>query len=178
MAIVLTLLSPGTAKGAVEQIAWPTVLLVCGIVLYVSLMETIGTIDWLGEEVATIGAPLLAALIICFIGGAVSAFASTTGILGALIPLAVPFLTGDQRDRCGRAHHRTGDLVVRGRLQPVLDQWRADRCQHTGRAPGRRLQGPHAVGLQHGPDRTDRDVGALRTTRLAVTARGIVAAST
>ena len=28
-------------------------------------------------------------------GGVVSAFASTTGILGALIPLAVPFLQGD-----------------------------------------------------------------------------------
>ena len=41
---------------------------------------------------ADIGTPLLAALVICFIGGAVSAFASTTGILGALIPLAVPFL--------------------------------------------------------------------------------------
>ena len=36
--------------------------------------------------------PLLAALLICYIGGVVSAFASTTGILGALIPLAVPFL--------------------------------------------------------------------------------------
>ena len=35
---------------------------------------------------------LLAALLICYVGGVVSAFASTTGILGALIPLAVPFL--------------------------------------------------------------------------------------
>ena len=95
VAAILTLISPGSAKNAVSQVAWPTVLLVCGIVLYVSLMETIGTITWLGKEVATIGAPLLAAVIICFIGGAVSAFASTTGILGALIPLAVPFLTGD-----------------------------------------------------------------------------------
>ena len=51
-----------------------------------------GTIDWLGEQVASIGAPLLAALVICFIGAVVSAFASTTGILGALIPLSVPFL--------------------------------------------------------------------------------------
>jgi di/tricarboxylate transporter len=92
--VVLTLVSPASAKNSVNQIAWPTVLLVCGIVMYVSLMESIGTIKWLGNEVATIGAPLLAALIICFIGGAVSAFASTTGILGALIPLAVPFLTG------------------------------------------------------------------------------------
>ena len=95
VAAILTLISPDSAKNAVGQVAWPTVLLVCGIVLYVGLMETMGTITWLGEEVATIGAPLVAALIICFIGGAVSAFASTTGILGALIPLAVPFLTGD-----------------------------------------------------------------------------------
>jgi di/tricarboxylate transporter len=96
VAAILTLLSPDSARNAVSQVAWPTVLLVCGIVLYVSLLETIGTITWLGEEVATIGAPLVAALIICLIGGAVSAFASTTGILGALIPLAVPFLTGDR----------------------------------------------------------------------------------
>jgi hypothetical protein len=34
--------------------------------------------------------------VICLIGGAVSAFASTTGILGALIPLAVPFLQTGQ----------------------------------------------------------------------------------
>ncbi|MGH3487560.1 MAG: SLC13 family permease, partial [Actinopolymorphaceae bacterium] len=95
IAAILTLISPDSAKNAVSQVAWPTVLLVCGIVLYVSLLETIGTITWLGEEVAAIGAPLVAALIICLIGGAVSAFASTTGILGALIPLAVPFLTGD-----------------------------------------------------------------------------------
>jgi len=58
----------------------------------VTMPQAMGTIDWLGEEVAGIGTPLLAALVICFIGGAVSAFASTTGILGALIPLAVPFL--------------------------------------------------------------------------------------
>ena len=95
VAVILTLISPTSAKNAVNQVAWPTVLLVCGIVTYVGVMQSIGTITWLGNEVATIGAPLLAALIICFIGGAVSAFASTTGILGALIPLAVPFLTGN-----------------------------------------------------------------------------------
>ena len=96
IAVVLSLLSPESNKGAVSAIAWPTVLLLCGIVTYVSLMERIGTIDWLGNGVATIGTPLFAAILICFIGAVVSAFASTTGILGALIPLAVPFLlTGD-----------------------------------------------------------------------------------
>ncbi len=92
IAVVLSLLMPDATKDAAAKVAWPTVLLICGIVMYVALLQQMGTIDWLGEQVADIGTPLLAALVICFIGGAVSAFASTTGILGALIPLAVPFL--------------------------------------------------------------------------------------
>jgi di/tricarboxylate transporter len=92
IAAVLSLISPAATKGAVSKIAWPTVLLICGIVMYVGLLEEIGTIDWLGEHVATISAPLIAALLICYVGGIVSAFASTTGILAALIPLAVPLL--------------------------------------------------------------------------------------
>jgi di/tricarboxylate transporter len=92
VAVILSALDPRGARGAVEQIAWPTVLLVCGIVTYVSLMEKLGTIAWLGQTAAGIGDVMIAALVICYIGGVVSAFASTTGILGALIPLAVPFL--------------------------------------------------------------------------------------
>ena len=92
IAAVLMLISPKARKGAVEKVAWSTVLLICGIVMYVGLLETIGTIDWLGEQVATLDRALLAALLICYVGAVVSAFASTTGILGALIPLAVPFL--------------------------------------------------------------------------------------
>ncbi|ANY08566.1 SLC13 family permease [Pseudonocardia sp. HH130630-07] len=92
VAAALSLISPTSAKAAVGQVAWPTVLLICGIVTFVSLMERVGTIDWLGNLVTQIGWPLLAAIIICLIGAVVSAFASTTGILGALIPLAVPFL--------------------------------------------------------------------------------------
>jgi di/tricarboxylate transporter len=95
-AVLLSLISGEANKAAVAQIAWPTVLLITGIVTYVGLMQRIGTIDWLGNQVAGIGVPLLAALVICLIGAAVSAFASTTGILAALIPLAVPFLLSGQ----------------------------------------------------------------------------------
>jgi di/tricarboxylate transporter len=96
VAVVLTLIFPSSAKGAVDKIAWGTVLLVGGIVTYVSLLQDQGTVEWLGAQVAGVGAPLLAALLICLIGAVVSAFASTTGILGALIPLAVPFLLTGQ----------------------------------------------------------------------------------
>jgi di/tricarboxylate transporter len=92
VAVALTLAFPQTSKDAVNQVSWGAVLLIGGIVTYVAMLERSGTIDWLGHSVAGIGAPLLAALLICLIGAVVSAIASTTGILGALIPLAVPFL--------------------------------------------------------------------------------------
>ena len=96
VAVAISLFSPNINKGAISKIAWPTVLLICGIVTYVSMMDRIGTIDWLGNGVAKIGVPLLSAFLICLIAALVSAFASTTGILGALIPLAVPFLLSGQ----------------------------------------------------------------------------------
>jgi di/tricarboxylate transporter len=92
IAAILAFFNPAIAKDAVNKIAWPTVLLISGIVMYVGLLETLGSIDWLGEQVATINSALIAALLICYVGGVVSAFASTTGILAALIPLAVPLL--------------------------------------------------------------------------------------
>jgi di/tricarboxylate transporter len=95
VAVGLSFVDAPSTKGAVNHIAWPTVLLVCGIVTYVTLLEEIGAVDYLGDRVASMGAAMFAALLILYIGGVVSAFASTTGILGALIPLAVPFLQGD-----------------------------------------------------------------------------------
>jgi di/tricarboxylate transporter len=91
-AVLLSLLAPNSYRGAVAQVAWPTVLLVCGVATYVALMEENGTINIAGEAVASIGVPLLSALLLFFIGSIVSAFASTTGIITVLIPLAVPLL--------------------------------------------------------------------------------------
>jgi di/tricarboxylate transporter len=101
VAVALTLVFPASARGAVDKISWGTVLLIGGIVTYVALLEEQGTVQWLGDGVAKVGAPLIAALLICLIGAVVSAFASTTGILGALIPLAVPFLMTDQVSAVG-----------------------------------------------------------------------------
>ena len=66
--------------------------LIVGIVTYVSLLEKLGTVTYVSDAVAHLRSPLLIALLICVIAAVVSAFASTTGILGALVPLAVPFL--------------------------------------------------------------------------------------
>lgn len=92
LAVALSALWPETSRRAVDQIAWPTVLLICGVITYVGVLEEMGTIAWTGEGVSDIGIPLLAAVLLCYIGAIISAFASSVGIMGALIPLAVPFL--------------------------------------------------------------------------------------
>ena len=96
IALVLALVSPKAQKGAISQISWSTVLLICGMLTFVGVLEEAGTIEFVSAGVSALGMPLIAALLICYIGAVVSAFASSTAILAALIPLAVPFLlSGD-----------------------------------------------------------------------------------
>jgi di/tricarboxylate transporter len=90
--VVLALFSPKATKGAVDKIAWSTVLLICGVLTYVGVLQAAGTIDYISAAIAGLGAPLLAALLICYLGGVASAFASSVAILGVMIPLAIPFL--------------------------------------------------------------------------------------
>ncbi|MHA7145271.1 SLC13 family permease [Arthrobacter sp. TmT3-37] len=92
VAVLLALISPKAQSGAVNKIAWSTVLLICGMLTFVGVLTEAGTIEYVSDGVAGLGAPLLAALLICYIGAVVSAFASSTAILAALIPLAIPFL--------------------------------------------------------------------------------------
>ncbi|MBR7672802.1 hypothetical protein KDA82_07165, partial [Streptomyces daliensis] len=92
IAVVLSVISPKACRKAPSEVAWPTVLLVCGVLTYVAVLEEMGTIDYAGHAVADVGVPVLAALLLCYIGAIVSAFASSTALMGALIPLAVPFL--------------------------------------------------------------------------------------
>lgn len=92
VAVVLTILFPKDQKSAVEQVHWSTILLICGVVTYVAVLQKAGTIDFVGTSVSSASTPLIAALLLCYVGGIVSAFASTVGVLGAIIPLAVPML--------------------------------------------------------------------------------------
>lgn len=98
IAVVLTVLFPKDQARAVDQIHWSTVLLICGVVTYVAVLQKGGAVAYVGESVSNAGAPLIGALLLCYVGGVVSAFASTVGVLGAIIPLAVPLLMLGQVD--------------------------------------------------------------------------------
>jgi di/tricarboxylate transporter len=90
--LILSMMAPTLQKRAMGQVAWPEIMLITGVSTYVVVLEKMGTISFVGDSVAVLASPMLAALLLCFIGAVVSAFASSTAVLGSLIPLAVPFL--------------------------------------------------------------------------------------
>ena len=93
--LLLTLMAPNLQKRALGQVSWPEIMLIVGVSTFVGVMDKMGTISFVGHSVAGLTSPLMAALLLCFVGAVVSAFASSTAVLGSLIPLAVPFLQGD-----------------------------------------------------------------------------------
>jgi Na+/H+ antiporter NhaD/arsenite permease-like protein len=93
-AVILTALFPKQQKGAVNQIAWATVLLVAGVSTFAAILETAGAPEYVGKWAAGLGAAALGALILCYVGGVVSAFASSTALLPIIIPIAIPLITG------------------------------------------------------------------------------------
>jgi len=93
-AVVLTALFPKAQKSAVSQIAWSTVLLVAGVSTFATILNTAGAPQYVGTWAAGLGAALLGALVLCYVGGVVSAFASSTALLPIIIPIAIPLIAG------------------------------------------------------------------------------------
>ncbi|NYI77385.1 SLC13 family permease [Nocardioides panzhihuensis] len=91
-ATVLAALSPSQHKEAIRQIAWPTVLLVAGVSTYATILNTAGSPEFVGNWAAGLGAVAIGALVLCYVGGVVSAFASSTALLPIIIPISVPLI--------------------------------------------------------------------------------------
>ncbi len=86
----LALLYPKSGAEGVKRIDWGTIFMVGGIVTFVGVLQKMDAVNMLGETAMTLGSPYAAAFVIFVIAGLVSAFASTTGILTALVPMSVP----------------------------------------------------------------------------------------
>jgi Na+/H+ antiporter NhaD/arsenite permease-like protein len=91
-AVVLHMLAPKEHQDAVKQIAWPTVLLVAGVSTYAFILEEAGSPEFVGNWAAGLGVAALGALVLCYVGGVVSAFASSTALLPIIIPIGLPLI--------------------------------------------------------------------------------------
>jgi di/tricarboxylate transporter len=89
----LALMYPEAGAEGIRRIDWSTIFMVGGIVTFVGVLQKLDAVNMLGHAAMNVGTPLAAAFVICMIAGLVSAFASTAGILAALVPMAVPLAT-------------------------------------------------------------------------------------
>lgn len=121
IAVVLSLVFPASSKKAMSEISWGVILLICGVLTYVGLLENNGTVEWAGTKVATFGTPMVTALLILLVAAIASAAASTTGLLGMIVPLSVPFLA-------------TGNVSVVGFLiaLAISSSWSISRLSRRG----------------------------------------------
>jgi di/tricarboxylate transporter len=87
---LLALMYPAAGAEGIRRIDWSTIFMVGGIVTFVGVLQRLDAVDLMGQAAMNVGSPIVAAFIICMIAGLVSAFASTAGILAALVPLSVP----------------------------------------------------------------------------------------
>jgi Na+/H+ antiporter NhaD/arsenite permease-like protein len=94
IALVLICIKPSVQKPAVETMPWSAILLVTGIVTYVGVLEAMGALAHLQDGIQGLGNSSLAALVVSYVVGIISAFASTTGTLGVISPIVVP-IAGD-----------------------------------------------------------------------------------
>lgn len=91
-AVLLSMLSAEQHRDAIKQIAWPTVLLVAGVSTYATILEEAESPEFVGEWAAGLGVVAVGALVLCYVGGVVSAFASSTALLPVIIPIGLPLI--------------------------------------------------------------------------------------
>jgi di/tricarboxylate transporter len=91
-AVLLAMMSAEQHRDAVKQIAWPTVLLVAGVSTYATILEEAGSPEFVGDWAAGLGVAAVGALVLCYVGGVVSAFASSTALLPVIIPIGLPLI--------------------------------------------------------------------------------------
>ncbi|MCU4298704.1 hypothetical protein D3I60_16760 [Brevibacterium permense] len=96
ISVVLAAFDPAAGKAAMSKVSWSIVILICGVLTYIAVLQEAGTVEWVSAGISAIGVPLVAALLLFYMSGLISALASSLAIIGVVIALAVPFLeSGD-----------------------------------------------------------------------------------
>jgi di/tricarboxylate transporter len=96
LAAVLAILRPREGMAALGRVSWPVVVLITGVLTYIAVLQRAGTVEWVSSGISAVSIPLVAALLLFYVSGLISSLASTLGVIGVVIALAVPFLhSGD-----------------------------------------------------------------------------------
>jgi Na+/H+ antiporter NhaC len=89
LGVVLALVFERKNDGLVQKMPWFAMMLVTGVLCYIAVLTEIGTLEAIGNLLAGFESPAQAVLALSFVSAITSAFASSLGVLGVNLPLAV-----------------------------------------------------------------------------------------
>jgi len=96
LGVLLLLLLPAHAREAMASVGWPAALLVCGVMTYMAVLTTNGTIQFLGDAAMELPSVMLTALILLLAVGLLSCIGSSFGLILIALPLAEPLMSSGQ----------------------------------------------------------------------------------
>jgi Na+/H+ antiporter NhaD/arsenite permease-like protein len=162
IAVMLTILFPKDQARAVDQIHWSTVLLICGVVTYIAVLQKGGAVTYVGDSVSSIGAPLVGALLLCYVGRR----AGRDHSVGCSLAVA-------RTDRCRECRRRAGDFVLRRRCESLLHQRRTGHRERTRHRPGIVVSPALTLQRDRGSARPAAGVGSTRVAWVLETQRRV-----
>ncbi|AFA75465.1 putative dicarboxylate carrier protein [Gordonia polyisoprenivorans VH2] len=90
LAFLLQIVFRPPEKELLSKVPWNVVLLLGGLVIYLSLLDTLGTIKAIESALAGIGSAALLILVVSYTTGLISNMESSTlGVLGVMVPVAL-----------------------------------------------------------------------------------------
>lgn len=91
---VLTMMNAADENKAIKAMPWPTILLICGVTVLISLMRNVGGMALFAGFIANFSTPYTASAVLGSVAGLISVYASTSGvIMPAFIPMIPDLLT-------------------------------------------------------------------------------------
>lgn len=103
IATVLAIVNPNQAKTAMAKVSWGTVVLVCGVITYIYVLQKAGAVELVSSGIAALGIPIIAVLLLCYMAGIVSALASSLGTIGVAVAIAAPGMASGEVSALGVA---------------------------------------------------------------------------
>jgi di/tricarboxylate transporter len=95
LALLLQVVFRPPEKEMLSQVAWSVVLLLAGLLIYLNLLETIGTLRSIQSALHGIGSPIVTMLVLSYITALLSNMdSSTLVVLGAMAPIGLAISSG------------------------------------------------------------------------------------
>lgn len=92
LAVVLQLTLGIAPKRIVDAIPWNVVVLIAGILTYIGVLEATGGLDRISSMISVGNDPVIGLLLLCYMVGITSFFASSIAVLATAIPLVTPLV--------------------------------------------------------------------------------------